>query len=96
MHDGCFRRLPRLNRSMNCGLSLKLKGKLRETLEKILGRGLLTQLFAKQEFAVNKVKGFFQGRQAGMDLQINFGRHALALLPALPLIDAQNADDLDR
>ena len=80
---------------MNRGLPLKLSGILGKALEKVSGGWLFTQLFAQQEFAVNQVKSLFLGRrQARMHLQVNFRRHPLALLPALPLIDAQSAHDL--
>src|SRR4029077_3645616 len=64
VHHGCFRRLARLDGSMNRGLSLKLERKLWEALDKILSIRLLAELFAEQELAINNVKGLFLGCQA--------------------------------
>src|SRR5262249_30345075 len=81
---------------MNRSLSLKLGRVLRKALEKVRDGRLFAELFAQKEFAVDEVKSLFAGGQARMHLQINFRRHVLALLPALPLIDAQSAHDLGR
>src|SRR5437879_112407 len=82
---------------MNRGLPLKLGGILGKALEEVCGGGLFAELFAQKEFAVDEVKSLFLGRrQARMHLQINFRGHPFALLPALPLIDAQSAHDLGR
>src|SRR5262249_44909252 len=96
MHHGCFRRFARLDGSMNCRLSFKLGGILGKALEKVRSGRLFTYLLAQQEFAVDEVESLFLGRQTRVHLQIDFRRHALALLPALPLIDAQRAHDLPR
>ena len=75
-------------------LPADLRRILGKTLEVLFRRWGFTQFFAEEEFAVDDIEGGLAADEGGDDLQMRLGQHPLADLPALPLIDGEDGDDV--
>ena len=68
---------------------------MRKALYIILHRRRIASFFTQQELPVHQFEHAFEIlRKAGMSLQVCFRQDAFAGLPAMPLVDAQDADHL--